>query len=176
VTYFFTADEHLGHEKLILGGHRPFKSVEEMDEEIIRRHNSIVRNGDIVIHAGDFAFASKTKVMDYIAQLNGQHTFLRGTHDGWMNSSFREIWEKTINGRHIVVCHYPLRYWAEMEYGAFNLYGHLHGTGTPLFHQLDIGVDANYYFPVSLDEVERLILKPGLAELHQIGDPHGTHG
>jgi len=53
-TYFFTADEHYGHEYIIKLCDRPFTSIDEMDAEIIRRHNEMVGSKDVVIHAGDF--------------------------------------------------------------------------------------------------------------------------
>ena len=41
-TFFFTADEHYGHTNIIKYCDRPFASVEEMDAEIIKRHNDLV--------------------------------------------------------------------------------------------------------------------------------------
>ena len=38
--YFFTSDEHYGHDKVREYTHRPFFTWQEMDEELIRRHNS----------------------------------------------------------------------------------------------------------------------------------------
>ena len=38
--FFFTADEHYGHTNIIKYCDRPFASVEEMDAEIIQRHNN----------------------------------------------------------------------------------------------------------------------------------------
>jgi len=58
-TFFFTADEHYGHTNIIRYCDRPFGSVEEMDTEIIERHNKFVGSQDVVIHAGDFTLAKK---------------------------------------------------------------------------------------------------------------------
>lgn len=37
MSVFFTSDLHIGHENAIKFDNRPFKSIEEMDSEIIRR-------------------------------------------------------------------------------------------------------------------------------------------
>ena len=45
---FFTSDLHFGHDNIIRFDHRPFNSVEEMDQIIIERWNKKVTNDDIV--------------------------------------------------------------------------------------------------------------------------------
>ncbi len=39
---FFTGDEHFGHKNVIKYCNRPFSDVDEMDREIIKRHNEVV--------------------------------------------------------------------------------------------------------------------------------------
>ena len=50
---FFTADTHFGHANVIRFDDRPFGSVDEMDEELIRRWNSKVGTEDFVYVLGD---------------------------------------------------------------------------------------------------------------------------
>ena len=50
---FFTSDLHFGHERVIKFDNRPFKSVEEMNEELIKRWNNKVDRGDLVYVLGD---------------------------------------------------------------------------------------------------------------------------
>jgi calcineurin-like phosphoesterase family protein len=66
--FFFTADEHYGQANIIKYCDRPFASVEEMDSEIIKRHNELVGPKDVVIHAGDFTLAKKPFAGNYIQQ------------------------------------------------------------------------------------------------------------
>lgn len=153
--YFFTADEHYGHTNFIKFGMRPFKDVHEMNKEITKRHNEVIGKGDIVIHAGDFCWSGTEKQArrTYIQKLNGQHVFLRGNHDSWMNRSFHEVWEKTIDGQHVVVCHYAMRVWSRSHYGSWMLYGHSHGKLAGIKNSMDIGVDTHNFYPWSWEEV-----------------------
>ena len=51
---FFTSDLHFGHENVLKMDNRPFKTVDEMDAELIKRWNKKVNKGDIVYVLGDF--------------------------------------------------------------------------------------------------------------------------
>ena len=109
ITFFFTADEHYGHTNIIRYCDRPFASVKEMDSEIIKRHNELVGSKDVVIHAGDFTLAKKTSAESYIKRLNGNHIFLKGSHDYWLKKSAAMILESEIQGFYGVVCHFAMR-------------------------------------------------------------------
>lgn len=80
--HFFTADEHFEHRGIIGYCDHPFSSLDEMDREIIRRHNEVVGMQDTVIHVGDFTLRGSRDAADYALQLNGRHVFLPGSHDG----------------------------------------------------------------------------------------------
>ena len=108
-TFFFTADEHYGHENIIKYCDRPFTSVDAMDAEMIQRHNVMVGPKDVVIHAGDFTLSKKPLAENYIRQLNGTHIFLKGSHDYWLKKSVTVIWEREIEGFFVVVCDYTAR-------------------------------------------------------------------
>jgi calcineurin-like phosphoesterase family protein len=151
------------HKKSIKYCNRPFENIEEMNEELIIRHNSVVNKEDVVIIAGDFSFANKIDTYrKIIRRLNGQLIFLRGSHDGWMGKNgygFHEIWERTIQKQKIVVCHYAMRVWPASHYNSWQLYGHSHGRLEPEGKQWDIGVDTNNFYPYSFDEIKQIMEK-----------------
>jgi len=151
--WFFTADEHYYHANIIKYCNRPFTSVEEMNEILIQNHNEVVKNGDIVVHAGDFSFANKNKTEEIIKQLNGIHIFLKGDHDKWLPPHATQIWQKKIDNCYIVVSHYALRVWPRSHYGSYHLFAHSHGTLKPIGKSWDIGVDNNNFYPLSLDQI-----------------------
>lgn len=172
--WFFTGDEHFYHQNsngrgIIQYADRPYSSLEEMNESIISNHNSVVGSGDTVIHAGDFAFTTKSKAFKIIERLNGTHIFLKGCHDHWMPKSgiFHRgnvhgvgyMYSRKFGNNHIVVCHYCMRKWPRSHYNSWNLFAHSHGKLDGIGKQHDIGVDTQVegiherFFPYSLDEI-----------------------
>jgi len=153
--YWFTADEHYGHVKIIKYSDRPFGSIEDMDECLISNHNSIVDKNDITVHAGDFCLLNKKEDVykKYINRLNGNHVMLVGSHDHWQSGSGRYIWRKRIEGQLIIVCHYAMRVWECSHYNSWHLFGHSHCRLEGIGKSFDIGVDCHGYQPWSWDEI-----------------------
>jgi calcineurin-like phosphoesterase family protein len=152
---WFTSDEHYGHVNIIKYCNRPFANVHEMNMEIIKRHNSVVTPDDLVIHAGDFTLSRN--MHKYAQHLVGNHVFLRGSHDKWMGGNGHEIWTRCVEEQWVVVCHYAMRVWPKSHYGSWMLYGHSHGNLPPLGKQWDVGVDNNNFFPVSFEEITKIM-------------------
>lgn len=160
IPYWFSADHHFGHKKILEYSNRPFSSIEEHDESLIKNHNSVVSKNDIVIFAGDFTLWKNIEGIykRYVNRLNGKHVFLLGSHDYWLKgSNCNQIWEKNIffEGKkyYIVACHYALRVWPRSHYGSYNVFGHSHGKLSTIGKQYDIGVDNNNFYPVSLKQI-----------------------
>jgi calcineurin-like phosphoesterase family protein len=156
MSYFFTADEHLGHKNILLYCKRPFANAEEMDNEIIKRHNEIVKPEDTVYHLGDFTLKGTQVAENYIRRLNGKHIFINGSHDYW-NKELKDIIELKVNDKYIVLCHYPMRSWPRSFHGSIQLFGHCHGSLKPEGKQIDIGVDTHDFYPYSLEEILNIV-------------------
>ncbi|QQP89548.1 hypothetical protein IGS68_26870 [Skermanella sp. TT6] len=70
---------------------------------------------------------------------------------GWETvSAYAEI---TVDGTHLVLCHYAFRTWNGMHRKSINLHGHSHGRLAPLLRQFDVGVDAWNLAPVTLPQL-----------------------
>lgn len=153
--YFFTSDEHYGHHNVIKYCNRPFDNIDEMNAELIRRHNTVITSNDVVVHAGDFCWSNKKEqAVEFIKKLNGNHIFLRGSHDHWMPKSVKFMWRKLVEGQFVVVCHYAMRTWERSHYGSWDLHGHSHGRMESIGKQYDIGVDNNDFYPVSFEQLK----------------------
>ena len=154
----FTADTHFGHGGALGLFRRPFASVAMMDEALVEAWNSVVGLGDTVWHLGDFAVRPRpTRVPELLKQLHGEKHLIAGNNDGPVTrgcagwASVRDYAEIELDGRRLVLCHYPLRSWNGMSRGAINLHGHSHGRMAPLLRQFDVGVDVRGFRPVGLD-------------------------
>ncbi len=181
---WFTSDHHFGHKNIIRYCKRPYNSIEEMNDSLISNWNERVKKNDTVYYLGDFTLGKNAS--DYISKLNGTIKFIAGGHDNnWLRKLARP--EYRILSKHellqpihiitypvkIVLCHYPMLSWEQSHYGSIHLHGHSHNTlgtitnsGDTRIHpenggkqgkRMDVGVDAQDYFPISIDEViERL--------------------
>jgi calcineurin-like phosphoesterase family protein len=97
------------------------------------------------------------RLPELLERLHGEKHLIAGNNDepatracaGW--ASVRDYAEIELDGRRLVLCHYPLRSWNGMGRGAINLHGHSHGRLAPLLRQFDVGVDARGFQPVGLD-------------------------
>ena len=85
---FFTSDLHFGHENVIKFDNRPFKTVEEMDAELIRRWNSKVGKDDLVYVLGDMIWKSRNgEAEQLIKSLNGQIILIKGNPDRFLHNA-----------------------------------------------------------------------------------------
>jgi len=157
INYWFTADQHMGHYRILQYCNRPWKTVEEMDNAIIKNHNEVVGVGDVVYHLGDFTLI-KEYPQKYINRLNGEHIFIQGGHDYWMKEGkYDQIKEIKIEGQNIVLCHYAMRIWPKSHYNSWHLFGHSHGRLEAIGKSLDVGVDTHNFFPYSFDEIKQIM-------------------
>ena len=155
---FFTADTHFGDHRTINISRRPFANTAEMDAAMVERWNAVVGPDDVVWHLGDVA-RRPTDVAELLARLNGSKHLLRGNNDpdatlaahGW--ASVGDYAEIELDGRRLVLCHYPFRSWNGQHRGALNLHGHSHGRLKPMPRQFDVGVDVHDFAPILLDSL-----------------------
>lgn len=132
---FYIADWHYDHANCLAFDNRPFKTVEEMNHELIRRWNSVVSAGDIAYILGDMFWCKAYDAIPVLEQLNGQKFLVKGNHDRVGNRDFDkhfvkidEYMEVDDNGRKVVLCHYPIICYKNHFHGAYHLYGHVHNS------------------------------------------------
>jgi calcineurin-like phosphoesterase family protein len=155
---FFTGDTHFGDTRVLRIDRRPFGSVAEHDEVLIGYWNDTVGPEDEVWHLGDFTRGSgKSRADVLLSVLNGRKHLIIGNNDdeatvsagGWVST--QHYAEMTVDGKLLILCHYPFRTWNQMGKGSINLHGHSHGRLKPVPRQHDVGVDAWDFRPVTLD-------------------------
>lgn len=171
---FLTADTHFGHANIIRFCKRPFASVDDMKEQLVRNWNSVVKSDrDLVWHVGDFGMSLPDKDMaELFGALNGRKRLVIGNHDvdrkGRVTQALARLpWdappthyaEIKHNGHRIVLNHYAGLVWNGMHYGSLQAFGHSHGGLPGLPGAIDVGVDAQGYKPISVDEFVRQALE-----------------
>ena len=154
---WFTSDTHFDHANVIRFCNRPYKHKDEMNEAMIQNWNSVVDHKDTIYHLGDFAFNKNPE--KFFHRLNGNKILIKGNHD--RQPTFRCPWsavhayyELKLDGRFIILCHYAFRAYNKSHHGAYNFFGHSHGSLPCNSQQVDVGVDCWDYTPVSLEQIE----------------------
>lgn len=168
MTVYFTGDTHFSHKNIIKYDSRPYSSVEEMNEALIKNWNAIVQTTDSVYHLGDVGIGRPAALRAILDRLNGKIFLIRGNHDKTAEHKLcrdRFEWIKDYHfavfndGIKIALFHYALRVWDRSHRGAWNLYGHSHGRLKPIEGSLslDIGVNSWDYKPVSLSTLQSVM-------------------
>ena len=160
----FTSDTHFGMERTLKLSRRPFKSVKQMDKVLIKNWNKKVAKGDTVYHLGDFGNKNIVK------KLHGKVILILGNYEErelkeQYNNNFdayksylidlgfydviRHDLTLTFNDEQYYLTHKPL----DCKSNMFNLFGHIHGQQKVKEFGYDVGVDANFFYPCTLDDV-----------------------
>ena len=155
---FFTSDTHFGDHRTLNLHKRPFASVAEMDRVLAEGWNAVVGPGDEVWHLGDFCRRWEAAEV-LLSDLHGRKHLVAGNNDppatraaaGW--ESVQDYAELDLDGRPLVLCHYPFRTWNGQHRGAIDLHGHSHGRLKALPRQHDVGVDRWDWRPVTLAQL-----------------------
>lgn len=170
---FFTADLHFSSTVQVEEGLRPFKTVEKMNETLIRNINSRCKEDDILISVGDVCqfgndrkwIGEKVNPNLYIARLNPTFVNVMGNHDP--NNKVKSVCSSmrtTLGKKYVAVSisHYPSydrRAAGTFRKGDVHLCGHVHGAWK---HKVDfenkvlninVGVDVWRFMPVSESEL-----------------------
>jgi calcineurin-like phosphoesterase family protein len=160
---YVTSDNHWGHKKSLefCPDSRPFSCVEELDEALIERWNSVVKPNDIIYHLGDLTWYKRDKILEILKRLNGRKFMVLGNHDQIVKNNrsvadefewvgdYKEIRVDNIS---IVMSHYPFLHWNHQHHSGLMLHGHLHSNRKDV-NTMDIGVDGNNLYPYNVRHI-----------------------
>ena len=170
---WFTSDLHMNHTQEFLYGPRGFSNEKEMNEAIVERWNSVVKDDDIVWNLGDIAMNDIAGAIPYLNMLNGTQYWLLGNHDtnNKVERILKSCWKisdtaltyanlEKIGGMSIYMSHYPTLT-ANFDEKHFSrhviaLHGHTHQqtnfyNGMPFCYH--VGVDSHGCVPVEIDSI-----------------------
>lgn len=179
---FITSDLHLNHENVRTYCPKfrsQYKTVEEMNEGIIKVWNKHVSINDTVYVLGDVCMGQRKYHLNFIERLNGFIYLVPGNHDRHLVKLDKkgllptqkiqllpQIHSVKLENQHFVFCHYPLDEWEGMagHHGAVSwqnatmLHGHCHGSRGVITgpRRIDIGWD-NFGKPLEVKEILELL-------------------
>lgn len=154
---WFISDTHYHHKNIVRGvsewtdknGCRDFDTLDAHNNWLVDYINQRVNRLDTLWHLGDWSFGGKDRVKEFRDRINCENVHIvLGNHDQHILNSmglFKSVQpykELAISGLNVLLCHYPIESWNNMERGAIHLHGHVHGQGTRIDGRLDVGVDA----------------------------------
>ena len=169
---FITSDLHFGHNKPFVYEPRGFESIEEHDEEIVRRWNEVVGPEDTAYILGDLMLVDNERGMKCLKRLNGNLKIVLGNHD---TTSRIELYKTLPNvevlgyatvikhNKHILyLSHYPTLtsnydYEKPLKAQVINVCGHSHiqdalgDTSLGMIYHVEL--DAHDCYPVPLNKV-----------------------
>ena len=173
---YFTSDLHFGHKNIIRFDNRPFATIEEMDDELIKRWNNKVTKDDTVYILGDISWHNDDRTYEILKQLNGHKRLIKGNHDKLHSKvkncfeSIKDYDEIIVDGKQLILSHYPIHMYNHQFRGGIMLFGHVHNTkSNELVSEIMFDLNNNDipcamgnvgcmcwdYEPVSLDEIRR---------------------
>ena len=113
----------------------------EHDQLIKKNWNEVVHNNDNVYILGDIGREGGNKDNEYLCEiistLKGNKILIQGNHEKMKDNRLRQLFVEitpykeitdNYNGmsHNLVLCHYPILFWANQHKGSVLLYGHLH--------------------------------------------------
>lgn len=133
--YRYISDMHFSHKNIIRYDNRPYFSVEEMNDAMIKNWNSVVEPGDTTFILGDFHWGNKNEWIKTLEQLSGDKVLIFGNHDSVAKDSakVRSMFVETApylevkdDESVVVLSHFPIIAYRNMLFGWKHLYGHVH--------------------------------------------------
>lgn len=161
---FFTADTHFGETRFDRINRPGFVDAQAMVDHIVQAHNSVVSPDDLVYHLGDVCYDQAPEFLPQIARLNGVKILIRGNHDRvFSDRQLYEYFEVIISegeglsldveGVPCYATHYP--HLGKPD--CFNLVGHIHSAWRFQLNMMNVGVDANHYYPVCATQIPKAL-------------------
>lgn len=165
-TVWVSSDHHFGHANILTfktsSGEplRPWTDLNEMEEELIARWNSVVKPHDYIIHCGDFSM-NRDGYVRTIGRLNGRKILIMGNHDTLSIDTYLKHFEYVTSmivlHHRAILTHIPIHP-ASIGSGMVNIHGHLHDFDVLLDNQPDLRyisacVEKHNFYPVNVNDL-----------------------
>lgn len=163
VNTWVAADHHFGHANILTFKRddgtplRPFNSLEEHDETIIQRHNSVVKPEDRVYLLGDVCIRRQSRHL--LGRLNGRLVLVKGNHDIFKLQDYLPFFDdirsyvvqKDGDGNKVILSHIPVHPESLNRFGT-NIHGHLHYNSVDDPRYICVSLEHTDYAPIQIHE------------------------
>lgn len=158
---FVISDTHFNHENIIKYCNRPFSSVTEMNEALIKNWNDTVAMNDVVIHLGDFGLRCNLDgIIDLRRRLKGSIVFIPGNHDKLTIETYMQVFNFVCDSlvlENMLFTHKPFEHFSFTDY-ALNVHGHIHNNIKSAYSldpemYVNVSCEVLNYRPIHLDEL-----------------------
>lgn len=157
------ADHHFGHANILNFKRddgtplRPFSSIEEHDETIIRQHNDLVSPGDRVYLLGDVCITRRS--CSTLGRLNGRLVLVKGNHDIFRINEYLPfvddirscVVQKDKDGNKVIMSHIPIHPESLGRWGT-NIHGHLHYNSVNNPNYICVSLEHTDYRPIEVHQ------------------------
>lgn len=164
----FISDLHLGHKAI--AAIRGYEDVDEYNETVIKRWNSVTGKRTIIYNLGDVTMEND-KAYHLLSRLKGRHILIGGNHDLRKDQTELLKYVESISGamkyKGFICTHIPIH---SQEVSRFigNIHGHMHTETvkrleyTPMavkvsetmdFRYLNVSWDQLNGYPISFEEI-----------------------
>ena len=187
MTRWWSSDHHFGHANIIRYCGRPFANADEMNRAMVDRWNDVVADGDEVWILGDLVMGQLTvNLSAHVWRLKGRKILVPGNHDtcwagrkkgpnqvaayydlGGVARIVDDPAPVVLAGESVRINHFPyaldsrydLKFMSHrpQDDGGWLLHGHIHEKWRQHGRQINVGVDAWHFAPVSDDTISEII-------------------
>ncbi len=162
---YFWSDQHFFHHNIIKYANRPFGSVSEMNQKMIKNYYETVKEEDLVFFCGDLAFGDIELTKTLWKGAPGKKVLILGNHDFEKNQClFRNYhifdaiticfdFQYEIDNQkfEFIVSHYPIDE-HHLPDDVRNIHGHIHQHKLTNRH-INVSVEHTNYKPLLLNDL-----------------------
>ncbi len=159
------------------GAVRDFDNLDQMNQTIVDNINAKVGQDDVLVHLGDWSFGGFENIRKFRDRITCKNIHLiTGNHDPHIvnnRDNIREIFssvteyytqlllkfeaeDEKSDKINMVLCHFPICSWENMNRGVMHLFGHVHlppHKKVMAGKAMDVGMDGHNFSPYALTEV-----------------------
>lgn len=165
---FVVSDTHFDHKNIIKYCGRPFNSVEEMNEALVKNWNKEVKPEDLVLILGDVAYGRFSQGPSYwLNRLNGKKILIKANHDlGFISGCEAVIKCGAIleyADEKFLLVHQPDSISSADFESMWRIHGHTHNSNMELFplvnhtnKTMNVSVELIDYKPINIKDLIRI--------------------